>query len=399
MGIEITIKFINNLDQAREEINAVGSDELGAKLMAPKAVHRVIKLTGLNPKQANIVKQEMLAKGGDAAVARGVVNHSVETTDVLLMGTVKQYRAFVGKLRMQPFGLAKLAPRIAEVLKNLEGKGSRILHCRGRELEIGPRTLVMGILNATPDSFSDGGRYMDPAAALEQAHRMVEDGADIIDLGGVSTRPGHLEVSREEELRRVIPVLGKLLQEITVPISVDTWRAGVAKEALETGAHIINDQWSLRGDRDLAGVVAQYGAPLILMYNGSQPINGDIMLETLNFLRQGIELAIEAGVARENLIVDPGIGFNKSYEQNLEVLRSVKELATLGCPILLGTSRKSVIAKTLHLPVDQRVEGTGATVALGIAGGADIVRVHDVKEMVRVARMTDAIVRGDLCGG
>ncbi|WP_273484942.1 dihydropteroate synthase [Desulforamulus ruminis] len=393
--MEITVKYIDNLEQARMEIDAVGSDRLGTQLMAPKAVHRVIKLTGLNLKQANIVKQEMLAKGGDAAVSRGVVSSSVETTDVLLMGTVKQYRSFIGKLRMQPFGLAKLADRLTEVLHNLEVQEKYILDCRGKELEVGGRTLVMGILNATPDSFSDGGRYLDPAAALEQAHKMVEDGADLIDLGGISTRPGHQEVPLEEELRRVLPVLEKLVQEIAVPISIDTWRAPTAKEALEWGAHMINDQWALTGDPDLAGVVSHYRAPLVLMYNGRQAITGDVMIETMKVLGQGIERAEEAGIPRKNLILDPGIGFNKSYQQNLEVLRRLRELAVLGCPVLLGTSRKSVIAKTLHLPVDERVEGTVATVALGIACGANIVRVHDVKETVRVARMSDAILRGN----
>lgn len=399
MAIEIAVKFIDNLDQARSEIMAVGSDPAGWQRMVPKAVHRIIKLSGVNPTQANIIKQEILARGGEAAVARGIVNHTVETTDVLMMATLKQYRTFIEKLKMQPFGLAQLADRIKEALDNLEGLKARRLNCRGRVLELGRRTLVMGILNATPDSFSDGGRYQDPAAALEHAQRMVEDGADIIDLGGISTRPGHTEVSEDEEMRRVLPVLEKLAPSIPVPISVDTWRAGVARQALEAGAHIINDQWALRGDPDLAAVVAQYQVPVMLMHNGQSTHYRDLMTEITAFLREGIETAVRAGLARENIMIDPGIGFAKTYEQNLEVLRRLKELTILGCPILLGTSRKSVIARTLNLPVDQRVEGTGATVALGIACGADIVRVHDVKEMVRVARMSDAILRGNLHEG
>lgn len=399
MAIEIAVKFIDNLDQARSEIMAVGSDLAGWQRMVPKAVHRIIKLSGVNPTQANIIKQEILARGGEAAVARGIVNHTVETTDVLMMATLKQYRTFIEKLKMQPFGLAQLADRIKEALDNLEGLKARRLNCRGRVLELGRRTLVMGILNATPDSFSDGGRYQDPAAALEHAQRMVEDGADIIDLGGISTRPGHTEVSEDEEMRRVLPVLEKLAPSISVPISVDTWRAGVARQALEAGAHIINDQWALRGDPDLAAVVAQYQVPVMLMHNGQGTHYRDLMTEITAFLREGIETAVRAGLARENIMIDPGIGFAKTYEQNLEVLRRLKELTILGCPILLGTSRKSVIARTLNLPVDQRVEGTGATVALGIACGADIVRVHDVKEMVRVARMSDAILRGNLHEG
>ncbi|ABO48703.1 Dihydropteroate synthase [Desulforamulus reducens MI-1] len=399
MSIEIGVKFIDNLEQARLEIQDVGSDQGGWQRMAPKAVHRVIKLTDVSPTQANIIKQEILARGGEAAVARGVVNHSVEKTDVLLMASLKQYRGFVDKLRMQPFGLAKLAERLAEALGNLEGVKVRKLNCRGKVLELGQRTRVMGILNITPDSFSDGGRYMEVESALEHALRMMEEGADIIDLGGVSTRPGYSEVTEDEEKRRVVPVLEKLLQAVPVPISLDTWRAGVAKEALEAGVHIINDQWSLRGDPGLAAVVAKYQAPIIMMHNGYNTNYGDIMMEVLHFLRVGIDIAEESGISRQNIIVDPGIGFAKTYEQNLEVLRRMKELTVLGCPILLGTSRKSVIAKTLNLPVDQRVEGTGATVALGIACGADIVRVHDVKAMVRVAKMSDAILRGVNCEG
>ncbi|WP_459907443.1 dihydropteroate synthase [Desulfotomaculum defluvii] len=397
--MEIGVKYIDNLEQAKYEIKAVGSDPGGWQQMASKAVHRVLKITGASPTQANIIKQEMLARGGEAAVARGVVNHSVKTTDILLMATLKQYKGFINKLKLQPFGLAALAAKLEEALNNLEGIKVKRMNCRGKVLEFGQRTLVMGILNSTPDSFSDGGRYMDVEAALEHAHKIVEEGADIIDLGGVSTRPGFQDITEDEEKRRILPVLEKILRSVTVPISVDTWRAGVAREVLETGAHIINDQWALRGDPALAEVVARYQAPIMLMHNGTSTSYQDMMIEILTFLRRGIDIAEEAGIPRANIIVDPGIGFAKTHEQNLEVLRRLKELTVLGCPILLGTSRKSVIAKTLNLPVDQRLEGTGATVALGIACGADIVRVHDVKEIARIARMSDAIVRRYTNGG
>lgn len=397
--MEIGVKYIDNIEQAKYEIQSVGSDPGGWQRMAPKAVHRVLKITGASPTQANIIKQEMLARGGEAAVARGVVNNSVDKTDILLMATLSQYTGFIKKLRLQPFGLAALAARLEETLHILEGRNVRKMVCRGKVLEFGQRTLVMGILNSTPDSFSDGGRYLEVEAALAQALKMEEAGADIIDLGGISTRPGFSEISEDEEKRRIIPVLEKVLPQVSVPISVDTWRAGVARAVLEVGAHMINDQWALRGDPALAEVVANYQAPIMLMHNGSSTDYHDLMLDIVSFLGKGIERAEAAGIARENIIVDPGIGFAKTYEQNLEVLKRLKELTVLGCPILLGTSRKSIIAKTLNLPVDQRVEGTGATVALGIACGADIVRVHDVREMVRVARMSDAIVRGCVYGG
>lgn len=314
----------------------MGADQAGCRLMAPKAVHRVLKISGLTPVQANILKQEMLAKGGEAAVARGVVEHAVDKTDVLLMGTLKQFDALLAKLKLQPFGLAALGEEIRRVLQHLEGRPARRLSCRGKELVLGERTLVMGILNVTPDSFSDGGRFSDPSRAVEHAHRLVEDGADIIDLGGESTRPGYTPVTAEEEMRRVIPVLEKLVQEISVPISVDTTKAAVAREALEIGAHIINDQWALRADPEMAAVVARYDAPVILMHNQKGTEYKDLMGDIIRFFRESIALALEAGISPEKIIIDPGIGFGKTVEQNLEVMNRLSELACLGLPVLLG---------------------------------------------------------------
>lgn len=393
MSIQVRNIEIKNRAQALAEIAGVGADRAGCRFMAPKAVHRVLKLSGLTPIQANIVKQEMLSKGGEAALARGVVDHSVEKTDLLLMGTLKQYDLLLVKLKAQPFGLSALAEEIRRVLQNLEGRRPYRLDCRGKQLVLGERTLVMGILNITPDSFSDGGSFNDLSRALEHAQQMVEDGADIIDLGGESTRPGYTPVPVAEELRRVIPVLEKLVERIPVPISVDTTKAEVARQALEIGAHIINDQWALRADSEIARVVAHYNAPVILMHNQQGTVYRDLMGDIIRFFRESMAMAEEAGLSREKIIIDPGIGFGKTVEQNLEVMSRLRELDCLGQPVLLGTSRKSMIGKTLNLPVDQRMEGTAATVAIGIASGVDIVRVHDVKEMVRVARMTDAMVR------
>jgi len=392
--LSFTVRYISidSRKQAFQEIALIGADAAGAGLMAPKAVHRVLKVYGLSPKQANILKQEMLSKGGEAAVARGVVDSTVEKTDVLLMGTLRQYRDLNKKLRGQPFGLRRLAEAIQNVLNNLEERPYRVLNCRGRELVVGERTLIMGILNVTPDSFSDGGLWFDPARAVEKAHKLVADGADIIDLGGESTRPGHTPVGAGEELRRVMPVLEVLAREFDAPVSVDTYKAEVARQALEAGASIINDQWALRADPGMAGVIARYGAPVVLMHNQQGTQYRDLMGDIICCLEESISLARSAGVPGHNIIVDPGIGFGKTLEQNLEVMQRLAELKTLGQPILLGTSRKSMIGKTLDLPIDQRVEGTAATVALGIAYGADIVRVHDVKEMARVAEMTDAML-------
>ncbi|MFZ5646097.1 MAG: dihydropteroate synthase [Bacillota bacterium] len=391
--MEVRNLVIKNKGQAAGAIAGVGADAAGCRLMAPKAVHRVLKISGLSPKQANIIKQEMLGKGGDAAVCRGVIDCSAERSDILVMGTVKQLEALVVKLKMQPFGLSVLADRIREVLVALEGRKPFKLDCRGKILPIGTRTLIMGILNVTPDSFSDGGKFDDPGRALEQALKMQEEGADIIDLGGESTRPGHQSITPEEEMRRIMPVLSRLIKGLRIPVSVDTTKAAVAVRALEEGAHIINDQWALQKDAEMAAVAARYNVPLIMMHNQNGTEYNDLMGDMIAFFRKSLSIAKEAGIERNRIIIDPGIGFGKTVEQNLETMRRLKELDCLGLPVLLGTSRKSMIGKILDLPVNDRVEGTAATVALGIACGVDIVRVHDVKEMVRVARMTDAMVR------
>ena len=232
------------------------------------------------------------------------------------------------------------------------------------------RTYIMGILNVTPDSFSDGGKFNSIDEALKHAIKMVEEGADIIDLGGESTRPGHSYVDADEELRRVIPVVKKLKEELDTPISVDTYKAKVADESLKLGVEMINDVWGLTKDKDMASVIAKHNAYVC------------------------INIAIKAGVDKDKIVLDPGIGFGKTYEQNLEVLKRLGELKTLGYPILLGTSRKSVIGNTLDLPPQERVEGTIATTVLGIRDGVDIVRVHDVEKNLRAAKMADAIYRG-----
>ena len=392
MAFRVRNLEINTREQALYEITLTGADPIGVKYMTPKAVHRVLKVYDLKPRQANILKQEMLSKGGEVAVARGAVDNSVVQTDVLLMGTSRQYRELIKKLRSQPFGLAQLGDKLSVVLDNLEGRPVRTLNCRGKELVIGNRTLVMAILNVTPDSFSDGGRWFDPARAVEQARQMVAEGADIIDLGGESTRPGHTSVGPEEELRRVIPVLEVLVRELDVPISVDTFKADVASRALASGASMINDQWALRADPGMAAVIASYGVPVVLMHNQRGTTYQDLMGDMVKYFEESVAMASSAGITGDHIIIDPGIGFGKSLAQNLEVMRRLRELSCLGHPVLIGTSRKSMIGKTLDLPVDQRVEGTAATVSLGIVYGADIVRVHDVKEMARVARMTDAML-------
>lgn len=251
----------------------------------------------------------------------------------------------------------------------------------------------MGILNVTPDSFSGDGLDGRPEQAIARATEMAAQGADILDIGGESTRPGAERVSVDEELRRVIPVLKQVAKLISIPISIDSYKSDVARQALDCGASLINDIWGLKEDIKLAALAAERNVPIILMHNQKGTAYKDVMAEVLASLRRSVAQAIKAGVSAENIIIDPGIGFGKTVEHNLEIMRRLDEFQVLGYPLLLGTSRKSTIGKILDLPPDQRLEGTAATVAIGIAKGADVVRVHDVGPMMRVVRMSDAIVR------
>jgi dihydropteroate synthase len=266
--------------------------------------------------------------------------------------------------------------------------------CGNTDFRWGERTYIMGIINMSPDSFSGDGFGSDAGKAILQAERFIAEGADIIDIGGESTRPGSQPTAPDEEINRVIPVIERLAAEISAPISIDTGKSAVARRALEAGASMINDVWGLKQDSELARVAAEAGVPIILTSNQrNESCRQDIMTEVIADLEKSIALAEKAGVVEKNIIIDPGIGFGKSLEQNLEIIRRLAELKSLNTPILLGTSRKSVIGLVLDLPPDQRLEGTAATVAIGIANGADIIRVHDVKQMARVCRMSDAIIR------
>lgn len=263
------------------------------------------------------------------------------------------------------------------------------------KLDLSKKTYIMGILNVTPDSFSDGGNYYNIDKAINHAKEMVDNGADIIDIGGESTRPGHSSVNSEEEIKRVIPVVKRLINEINVPISVDTSKAIVAEKALEAGAHIINDVWGLTKDDNMARVIAKYNAPVIIMHNqNGTEYKTDIIESIIDFLKKSIDLALENGISKDRIIIDPGIGFGKTPEQNIQVMNRIDELKILGYPILLGTSRKSMIGKILDLPVNERIEGTLATTVIGIMKGVNIVRVHDIKENLRASKVADAIVRG-----
>ena len=271
---------------------------------------------------------------------------------------------------------------------------NRLAVASGETLAWGTRTYVIGIINLTPDSFSGDGLGGDVDAAVDLALRFQDEGADILDIGAESTRPGHKQVSLDEELARLMPALEAVAKRVDLPISVDTYKAAVARRAVDAGAVIINDIWGLKAEPELAEVAAETCAGLVLMHSQKGTKYQDLVPDLVSSLKDSVRIALEAGVPRDNIIVDPGIGFGKTPDQNLAVLARLDELKELDCPMLVGTSRKSTLGLLLDLPAEERVEATAATVSLAIAGGADLVRVHDVKEMVRVCRVTDAVVRG-----
>ncbi len=385
--------FIQSRAEALGYLKAIGASSPGIEYMIPKAVFRCIKLKDIPSRAANLIKQEMLAKGGEAAVAKSAVIGE-GSSDVLLMGTLKQYYLLTEKLKLQPFGLRQVAIEIEAILMALESSDSSIKLAHGKELELGKRTQIMGILNVTPDSFSDGGRYLDIDKAVQHALEMRAEGADIIDVGGASSRPDSAMASAEEELSRILPVVKKLAQEDII-ISIDTFRAEVARQALDNGAHLINDIGSLHMDAGLVKVLAEWQAPVVLMHNRMQINCGqpysDLIADIIAELNNSIETAVEAGLAREQIIIDPGVGFGKTLAENRLLIKRLRDFKSMGLPLLLGTSRKSFIGHTLDLEVDERLEGSLATVAMAIMNGADIVRVHDVKASKRIAIMTDAV--------
>ncbi|MDD3269975.1 MAG: dihydropteroate synthase [Syntrophomonadaceae bacterium] len=385
---------IRNSEEAQGFLQEIGVDGGAYTYLLPKAIYRCIKLKQIPCRAANIIKQEMLSKGGEAAVKRDALSFE-GNTDVLLMGNLKHYRLLLEKLRLQPFGLKRLATQIQSILDGMDGPACKLLMNGGQSLEIGARTLIMGILNVTPDSFSDGGKFMFKEQAVAHALQMQAQGADIIDIGGASSRPGAQLLPEDEEINRVLPVVEELLQHNLI-ISVDTFRAKVAALCLAAGAHIINDIGRLQLDPELLPVITAAQAPVVLMHNRLQfdqdkPYD-DLISDIVSELQDSISQAVNAGVEESRIIIDPGIGFGKTPAQSRLLIKHLEEFKSLGRPILIGASRKSFIGQTLGLGVDERLEGSLGVTAMSIMNGADIIRVHDVRESKRVALMCDAVM-------
>ena len=393
---------LSSLSEAVEELKKVGVDPYGIEAMAPKMMNINMLIEDIECKVANIIKQEMLSIGGDAAVARGSIDCSIDKTDAIITGTIKQIKKFADKISSQPFGLNRTGSDIKKLFDNIS-MNSFTIRTPKREIDLDDHTLIMGIINVTPDSFSDGDLFSTASEAVEYGVKMVKDGADILDVGGESSRPGSDPVSLEDELNRVIPVIKGLKKKVSVPISIDTTKAGVARMAVESGAEIINDISAMRFDEEMPKIAADYGTPVILMHMRGNPKNmqeGNLTYQSLrgeiiDFLKNRIEKAESCGIDIENIIIDPGIGFGKTVGDNIKLLKYLREFKALGRPILVGTSRKSFIGKiTGEEDPMMRTSGTAATATAAIMNGANIIRAHDIKTMKHVAAMADAIVRG-----
>jgi dihydropteroate synthase len=382
------------------EIERTESDPEGVGIMTRKGRIYPIRLDGVSLKASPILKQELLSVGGDAAHARGIADHSVPASPVVLLATWGQYRRLIPKLKRQPFRLAELADEVDRALRAYVAHRPRTVEGAHGSFVLGDRPRVMGVVNVTPDSFSDGGRYLEPRAAADLAIRLVSEGASLIDLGGESTRPGASPVSPDAEWARIGPVLDALRGTLPVPISVDTRHAEVAAKAVAAGADVVNDVEGLRSE-EMRTVLARTGAAAIVMHMRGSPETmqadlgyADVRAEVYRALADATDAAVVAGVAPEKLLVDPGLGFGKSSEQSLELLAHAGELRCLGYPVVVGASRKSFLGAALgEAPVGERLEAGLAAAVIAAERGVALVRTHDVAPTVRALALVAAADR------
>lgn len=380
----------DDVEQIKRIMRQIRADKRGIEIMAPKAILRLIKLRDLSCFSANILKQEMLSIGGDVCLSRGTLTGKSRLTDCLIMGTLTQHQRLLDKLNYQPQirGLRGISEKISTGLRNYQSMSAQA------------RTQIMGIVNVTADSFSGDGLLAKEKKIediIKYAEELVVQGADIIDIGGESTRPGAKAVAAKEEIKRTIPVIKRLSRRINIPISIDTYKPEVARLALESGASIINDITGLRNPKMIKVAVRSRARVIIMHMKGmprymqKNPRYESLMDEIIGYLDAAIKRAQDSGIDKKRIIVDPGIGFGKTVEHNLEILRNLRELKILGCPILVGPSRKSFIGRILGLPPQERLSGTLASVAVAVVSGVNIIRVHDVKFAVQAVKIAEAI--------
>jgi len=393
------ILSLQRADDCIIELKRIGVTSQGIESMYEKSHCLAVKLKNIKLGAANIIKQDMLSIGGDAAVSRGVVNGKVETSDVIILGNLKMIHSLIQKLSFQNiFEIPQIISRIQKLLEIEERKMPFILKVGDRTLTLN-RTHIMGVLNVTPDSFYDGGKYNSLDAALFQIEKMVNEGADIIDIGGESTRPFSEKVNVKEELERVMPIISKAIQRFDVPLSIDTYKSEVAQAALDEGVRIVNDISGLQFDPHMAGMIAEYNdvAIIVMHIKGTptdmqkDPTYDDVIEEILQYLSKSISIAEKANIPAGQIIIDPGIGFGKRLEDNLEIIHKLSELKCLDKPVLIGCSNKSFIGRLLKTEKEDRLEGSLGAHAYAIMQGAHIIRVHEVGPHKKLAQIIDAI--------
>ena len=392
---------IKSLKEAKTELEKIGVSSQGVKVMAPRLLNCSIKLENVKIGAANILKQEMLSIGGDAAVARGVVNGKKPTSDVILLGNVSEIQKLILKLNHQDiFDLPKIKKDLQKIVKQISTENCFEFQLPGnnRKLVLAP-TKIMGILNVTPDSFSDGGQFINVEKAVNRALEMEEEGANIIDIGGESSRPGAEPVNEKMELKRVIPVIQGIRKKSDIAISIDTYKAKTAKEAITHGADIINDISGIRFDNNMIELLKQNPQiPVIIMHMQGNPGNmqkkpyyNDVIKEITDFFQERIEFLKNHGISENRIIIDPGIGFGKRHTDNLMILNRINEFNSLGRPLLLGASRKSFIGRIYKSSPKERLEGTLATTSIAFLNNIPIVRVHDIKSNFNLIKTLNAI--------
>ncbi len=383
------------------EFGKIGATVDGQRIMVEKLFPIALKVKGLKPAAANILKQEMLARGGDVVTSRDVLLGVSGKTDVIIEGNFSSLKDLIKKLKMQPFGLSELSGELDSFLKGYKaGNLRRVKYSIGSKRFItGSTPLVMGILNVTPDSFYDGGRFYNHEMALKHIDEMIKEGADIIDVGGMSSRPGSKPVSTVDELKRTIPIIKNIDKNYDNLISIDTYRSEVAEEAVSAGASMINDISALSMDKRMASVAVSGGASVTLMHMQGTPENmqdnphyDNVIDEIYEYLHQRASYAIDSGISVDKIIIDPGIGFGKNLDHNIAVLNKIKEFSFMGYPVLIGSSRKSFIGKVLGLSGDERLEGSIAAAVWSVINNASIIRVHDVGETVRALKIIKSIL-------
>ena len=402
MRYSIRALNIKNRQEGFSEFEKIGSTLPGQKIMVDKIFPLAVKVKGLKSVAINILKQEMLARNGDVVTSRDILLEREDTPDIIIEGTYRSFEGLIDKLKVQPFGLKDLSRELDIFLKDHRKKQKGGKYTIGKKnFNTGAPPLIMGILNVTPDSFFDGGRYDEKEKAESRIREIIDEGADIIDVGGMSSRPGSRPVSVKEESGRVLPVIEYISKNHDILISVDSYRAEVASAAVSAGAHMINDISAFTMDRDMASVAASSGASVILMHMKGTPENmqddpyyENVVDEIYEYLKERSNLALDAGIPEEKIIIDPGIGFGKTLEHNLTILNKIKEFSYMGYPVLVGASRKSFLGKLLDLDADKRLEGSLAASVWSLMNGASILRVHDVAETVRAVKIAGSIISG-----